>query len=130
MHGLAWHLPDQVWDEQECTGDVKWDVFQLYRKHWTDDQNVVAFKGRLLEHDLLTELKIPWLDLEMLGCPQFKDMQQLSTVKSCGYHRDPWHHHCCRVECYHFANWVRNRQGLRQDLNIVNVERTLLFLRL
>ena len=119
MHGLAWHPPDKVWDEQEeCTGNVKWDVFQLFRRYWTDDRNVVAFKGRTLERDLLAEMNPPWLDLEMLHCSKFKDMPQLSTVKSCGYHRHPWHHHCARVECYHFANWVCTRQGLGQDLDI------------
>ena len=41
-----------------------------------------------------------------------------------------WHHHCSRVECYHFANWVRTRLGLGQDLKIVHVERTLRFLTL
>ena len=65
VHGLAWHPPESVWEKQEeCTGNVKWDVFQLYRRYRTDDRNVVAFKGGTLERYLLSEWKIPWLDLE------------------------------------------------------------------
>ena len=94
VHGLTWHPPESVWERQEKgTGNVKWDVYQLYRRHWTDEQNVVAVKGSTLERDLLREWKIPCLNLESLSCPKFKDMTRLSWVESCGYHQDLWHHH-------------------------------------
>ena len=131
VNGLAWHPPKSVQDKQEeCTCNVKWDVYQSYRRYWIDDRNVVAFKGTTLECDFLTEWNIPWLDLEELGCPKFKGMMRLGTIESCGYHQDPWRHRSAHVKCYHFANWVHTRLGLGQNLNVVNFERTLRFLRL
>ena len=91
---------------------------------------MVGFKGGTLECYLLTELKIPYLDLEKVSCPKFKDMTRLGTMPSCGYHMDSWHHHCARVECYYFVNWVCTQLGLGADFNIVNVQRTLRFLSL
>ena len=72
----------------------------------------MAFKGRTLERNLLTEMNLPWLDLEKLDCPKFKDVTWLSTIKSCGYQQDPWHHHCEHIKCYHLGThptgtWAR-----------------------
>ena len=102
----------------------------MYGRYWTDHRLVRGFKGGTLEWDLLTEMKIPWFDLKAWGCPKFKDMTRLAMVESCGYQWDPWQHHCACVECYHFANWVRTRLGLGEDLNVINVERMLRFVKL
>ena len=52
----------------------------------------------------------------------------LATQGSCRYHQDAWHHHCARVECYHFANRLQTQLCLGQDLKFVHVESRLRFL--
>ena len=77
VHGLAFHPPEMALVKQEeCTGNVKRDLFRICLKYKTDDRPVVGFKGGTLDRDLLKELKIPYLDLEKLGGPKFKEMMR------------------------------------------------------
>ena len=57
---LALHPPEMaLYKQEECTGNVKRDLFRIYLKYKTNDRPMVGFKGGTLECDLLTELKIP-----------------------------------------------------------------------
>ena len=102
--------------QEACMGYVKWDLHQLYLHYKTDNCPVVAFKGSTLELILLTEMKLPHLDVEAWGCPELKDMMRLAAVESCKHHQDSCHHQFSHIKCYHFVNWLRTRLGLDQDL--------------
>lgn len=98
VHGLPWYQPKISIEKQpECTGNVRWDLHRLNAPNWTDDRLLVDFKGGTLERDLLTKMKIPYLDLKAWGCPEFKNMTRLATIENYVHQRDPWHHHCARI---------------------------------
>ena len=58
-----------------------------------------------------------------MTCPKFDDMPRLRGVRSCGYYQDPLRHHCPKVECYHFVEWIWRMIDLPYDLSLINMER-------
>ena len=68
------------------------------------------------------------IDLESLRCPKFDDLHWLTSVSSCGHHQDPVQHHCSKVECYHFVQWMRSQRGRDRDRSYVNHDRAQWFL--
>ena len=93
------------------------DLLNLYQRSKTVERPYVAYKGGTIERDLLKKLNIPAGNLEEAGCPKFKRLLQLCTLGSCGQHEDLFRHHCPRVECYHFVQWLRSRLNLCYDTN-------------
>lgn len=88
------------------------DVRALYEKHRTPQRTLIGYKGGHVEKDLLNSLDIPSHDLEEDGCPKFRDMERLVGVWGCGNHQKPSMHHCPKIECVLFVNWMRKESGL------------------
>ena len=72
---------------------------------------LLAFKGRMIKRRWLTSWGIPNINSEPLGGSKFDDLLRLSAVGSCGHYRAPLRHFCPKVECYHFAQWMRDQRG-------------------
>ena len=105
VHGLAYY------PKYRCRSPVRWenDFLNIYAKQ-PQGRPFVAYKGGNLEKDFLERLGIPAVNLERFGCPKFDHMQRLETTTSCGHHLKPSRHHCPKVECYHFMQWLRNNK--------------------
>ena len=121
IHGLSYD-PSRK-EHARSQGQVTKDLQELYKTYSTPERNRVAYKGGHVEKDLLAKLGIPSLDLETVGCPKFESLNRLTTVGSCGHHLNPLRHHCPRVECYHFMQWLRKTLRLPYDFHFVNLER-------
>ena len=120
VHGLSYY--PRTWEAHEVD-DVCKDVVNVYMRHKSQQRQYVGYKGGHYEKDLLRNLHIPSFNLELAGCPRFDQMPRLCTMASCGEHVDPVKHHCAKVECYHFVQWVRAQRSLKYDCNFVNIER-------
>lgn len=85
-----------------------------YKEAKTAEKYLVAFKGGHVERDVLEELEIPYVNLEDFGCPKFDCLEHFlkPVVKDCGYHKKLRNEgataHCPRIECFFFAEWVKN----------------------
>ena len=99
------------------------DLLNLYQRSKTVERPYMAYKGGTNERDLLKKLNIPAWNLEEAGCPKFERLLRLCTVVSCGQHEDPFRHHCPRLECYHFVQWLRSRLNLSYDTNYIDTSR-------
>ena len=119
IHGLSYY-PQASARPHYCLDD---DVKELYKKYKTSTLIYVAYKGGTLERDLLQRLNIPCWNLEEAGCPKFERLSRLGTISSCGQHKNFLHHHCPRVECYHFVQWLRRYLNLPYDMNFVDWSR-------
>ena len=125
VHGLCYY-PQASARPHHC---LRRDVQDLYDQYKTPTRLYVAYKGGTLEKDLLDTLNIPCWNLEEAGCPKFECLSRLGTVSSCGQHKNFLHHHCPRVECYHFVQWVRRYAlNVSHDTNYINWHRLSHFL--
>jgi len=68
----------------------------------------VAYKGGTIERDLLRDLGIPGFDLELMGCPKFKELRPVfgKQYEECGAHDSSQQKHCSRVESAVFRDWI------------------------
>ena len=99
IHGLPYNPPQRCRSPRHLAKDF----LELYSNLPTD-RPYVAYKGGHFEKNFLHRLGIPSFNLELIGCPKFNDMTRLATIASCGYHLDPFRHHCPKVECYLLYN--------------------------
>ena len=120
VHGLSYY-PNE--GEGRRSRHLHRDLLNLYQRCKTVERPYVAYKGGTLERDLLHHLNIPAWNFEEAGCPKFERLLRLCTVGSCGQHEDPFRHHCPRVECYHFVQWLRLRLNLSYDTNYIDTSR-------
>ena len=65
-----------------------------------------------VEKDVLTQLNIPSLNLETVGCPKY-DVLKYQTpsqllLPSCGFRADDSTHHCPVTECSAFWHWYKS----------------------
>ena len=69
IHGLSYQ-PSQTEHEQNprIVGTLIKDFYQDYS---TVERAVVGYKGGHMEKDVLTQLNIPSLNLETVGCPRY-----------------------------------------------------------
>ena len=100
IHGLSY----EPCRGEPATVSVTSVVERLYREFAVDHRRRVAFKGGHVERDLLLHLRIPFLNLETLGCPKYEHLQR-GNEETCGWHAIPNKHHCAMAECKAFFNW-------------------------
>lgn len=110
IHGLPYTPKPQ--ENAKPPYEIRDDVLALYQQHRTPQRDLIGYKGGQVEKDLLASLNIPSHNLEEDGCPRFRDMEVLMGVWGCGHHQKPWIHHCPKIECVHFVNWMRRESGL------------------
>ena len=73
------------------------------------DRNLVAYKGRKVEREILDELEIPNINLEDFGCPRYDELPT-TMVRDCGYHIQMNKSiHCSMKECVAFAIWIEQQ---------------------
>lgn len=125
IHGLSYIPRKEI---ARSSRKVEKDIRELYDKCKDEYRTYVAYKGGIVEKNFLSQLNIPSINLECLECPIFNDMLRLTTVASCGEHDLPLIHHCPKVECYHFVQWLRAYLGLPRDSNYVNYDRVAQFM--
>lgn len=103
-HGLAYH------PKYKCRKPARLenDFLKIYAQQ-PKDKPFVAYKGGHIEKDFLARLGVPAVDLEWFGCPKYDSIKDLSTIASCGHHRDCRKHHCPKAECACFMSWVKLR---------------------
>lgn len=109
IHGLSYapHEEEEVWANPRSA------VRKLWREFKCDHRDRVAFKGGTYEKTELMMLKIPYLDLETLGCPKFDNLKDLIPESEelnpgCGFHKDPSIHHCAMMDCQAFMRWYKD----------------------
>ena len=125
IHGMTYYPQDH---KGRSYRQLFQDIHQLYDRSKTTNRLYVAYKGGTIEKELLTKMKIPCLNLELFGCPKFDSLLKLCSVGTCGHHYDPFKHHCPKVECYHFAQWIRCQLQLPFDQCYTNTRRLQTFL--
>lgn len=110
IHGLSYQ-PSQTEHAQNprILGTLIKDLYQDYS---TAERTVVGYKGGHVEKDVLTQLNIPSLNLETVGCPKY-DVLKYQTpfqllIPSCGFHADDSTHHCPVTECSAFWHWYKS----------------------
>ena len=105
IHGLS-YTPDR---QEKETFSAEFYVERLYVEFVKEHRRRVAFKGGHVERDLLYKLKIPFLDLETLGCPKYDQLRGLvEDEETCGWHAIPNKHHCAMAECVAFFKWYQH----------------------
>ena len=110
IHGLSYYPTPQ--ENAYPPWRIDDHVRAIYQMAKTRQRDRIGYKGGHVEKDLLERLKIPSHNLEDDGCPRFREMKRLAGVESCGHHRNPRIHHCPKVECEHFVNWMREKSDL------------------
>ena len=93
----------------------------MYEKSKTPIRPLIAYKGGFIEKNLLQELGILYLYLEYYSSPKLNDMTRLHSVISCGHHDNPIVHHCHRVKCFHFVQWLQKHLSLPFDMDYVTM---------
>ena len=82
---------------------VKDDIVHVWNKCKTPSAATVAYKGGAHEKTLLTELRIPCINLEEYGCPKYNTIRKYDF--NCGCHFNSGFH-CSMTECYTFIEWL------------------------
>ena len=74
---------------------------------------MVAFKGGHVEKDVLKKLGIPYVNIELFGCPKFEKLTNLGykLIPNCEHHRkrQDVRFHCAKVECVAFLDWIKDQ---------------------
>ena len=110
IHGLSYQ-PGQTEHAQNprILGTLIKDLYQDYS---TAERTVVGYKGGHVENDVLTQLYIPSLNLETVGCPKYDVLKHQTPfqllIPSCGFHADDSTHHCPVTECSAFWHWCKS----------------------
>ena len=118
VHGLSYYPNEGDWRRfRHLHRDL------LNKRSKTVKRPYLPYKGGKLERDLLQTLNIPAWNLKEAGCPKFERILRLCTLGSCGQHEDPFRHHCPRIECYHFVQWLRSRLNLSYDTIYIDLSR-------
>ncbi|XP_054721745.1 uncharacterized protein LOC129231453 [Uloborus diversus] len=96
-------------------------INEIYARCRTEDMNVIAYKGGIIEKNILKELKIKSVNLESYGCPRFEELikSPISAIKNCGYHRETTVSvpHCPLAEVTVFRDWVQMQCRYRDSHN-------------
>ena len=83
----------------------KRDIFSLWEQFKTPTQCVVTYKEGTLEKTFLTQLKIPFVNLEEYGCPKLDYLPDTYyPLVNCGCHFN-LSFHCSMAECNAFMRW-------------------------
>ena len=107
IHGLPYDVDR---DKEDIRHNPRSEIRRLYQDFRTEQRTHVAFKGGNIEKELLIDLKIPYIDLEKLGCPKFDNM--ILPVGwllnyTCGLHKHR-EDHCALLECKAFMQWYKS----------------------
>ena len=107
--------------------NFRWEYLVAHRltlwRHWKswsliftkaykrDGKSTLAYKGGILERDLLKRLGIPSVNLECFGCPTAEALfDALVWLETCGNHTKlNAYHHCAKVEVEAFGHWLTNQ---------------------
>ena len=107
IHRLPFWVPDEV--DAYDLGELRGIVMDFYTQNRVDDSSKLAFKGGWYEKSLLTQLRIPFLNLEDFGCPKAERLfNELGWLETCGNHlrgRDTYKH-CPKVEVEAYECWL------------------------
>ena len=77
----------------------------MWEQFNTPTQCVVAYKEGTLENTFLTQLKIPFVNLEEYGCPKLDYLPDTYyPLVNCGCHFN-LSFHCSMAECNAFMRW-------------------------
>ena len=98
--GLSYYPSRRERDVREQS-QVKEDIVTIWRTCQTPQHQHVAYKGGHVERDLLDELRLPSLDLELVGCPKYEQCTPLPF--NCGHHDHTLH--CSMSEAFAFMHW-------------------------
>lgn len=91
--------------------DLEDRLLHFYDTVRTRRRDVIAYKGGIIERDILEDLGIPYLNLEDLGCPRWDDMQSRKYEElSCEYHGRR-NLHCPISEVASFKKWYVDHYG-------------------
>lgn len=93
--------PTEHAKSQNC---LQIDLQLLYESNKIPEQQLVAYKGGLIEKDMLKQLSIPAINLEHWGGPKFETfvMHGMQAVTDCGHHDT---RHCTTLEWATFWQW-------------------------
>ena len=108
IHGLR-YTPNAV--DEEIHNNPYSTLRRLYKEFTTEHRTRVAFKGGYVEKDVLMDLHLPYVDLELLGCPTYDTLRMWDHAElwpSCPWHINPSFHHCAMAECQAFFYWYNN----------------------
>ena len=92
-------------------------------KFYNDNNKLpIAYKGGNYEKTLLKELNIPFIDLELCGCPKACEiMKDMIWLETCGFHAGKDAHlHCSKCEVEAYGRWWYKRMW-EQELGSQNV---------
>ena len=86
-------------------------VVDFYKGIRRNGKSTLAYKGGILERDLLKRLGIPSVNLECFGCPKAEVLfDALVWLETCGNHTElNAYHHCAKVEVEAFGHWLTNQ---------------------
>ena len=85
-------------------------IINFYTENMKSPRSTLGFKGGQWERELLTQLQLPHIDLETLGCPKASTLfDNLGWLESCGKHlpcTEPYKH-CPKVEVESYVMWIK-----------------------
>ena len=83
------------------------DEVYVFLKHLSGKNVLVAYKGGRVEYDILTELNTKSVNLEVFGCPKYRELILKHNMKQecCCYHLND-SYHCSGHEVKMFARFV------------------------
>ena len=112
VHYVSKHIVGLPYRPRDCErpvhhqGALRGIIKSLYREFRTEQRNKIGYKGGNLEKKILLDLNIPSFNIELWGCPKYKQLP-LPEHPGCGCHDNPDVNHCPRRECEAFWTWTR-----------------------
>ena len=87
-------------------------IKDLYQDYSIAERTLVVYKRGNAEKDVLTQLNIPSLNLETVGCHKYCELKYETPLQlllpSCGFHADDSMHHCPVTKCSAFWHWYKS----------------------
>ncbi len=101
-------------------------IKKFYTSLKINNESVIAYKGGLIEKNLLAKLKIPTINLESFGCPKADNIfPEMGWLESCGQHKllkntTDTYQHCPKVEVEAYLHWLMNKCKQKLQIKTVN----------
>ena len=110
IHKLPFGVPEGVRAYKQS--QLEEIVVKFYHEAKQSENSIIAYKGGHFEKDLLIKLSIPYVNLEIFGCPKVNQLfDKLIWMETCGHHiEEHSYQHCPKVEVEAFGAWLEEKK--------------------
>ena len=109
-------LPFEATAEESAIkqNEIEQYIQDVYDQVKEGERQLVALKGGHREKDVLKKIGIPYVNIELFGCPKLEKLTNLGyklLIPNCAHHRKRCdvRLHCSMVECIAFLDWIKDQ---------------------